>query len=249
MQLLHRLVELPVRRQRQHIQCAADAAKDRILILRRRTAQHPGRDLVAVPGMTDTDAQAMEIAMAEMGEGVAQAVLAAMAPSAAGASSTSAFTVLAVTTAESWEAPRCSAGISTPAGSLICDIWMMSPGFRSAKSSSMNSGRFFGRQEISSSVRLCEITTPEVLPAADASWFRKCSGTLTRSASFSLMRRKSMCIISCLNGCFCQSRTSTFCTLPSTFRSRMDEKNHSCLAASRMVLCSIWMFCGACSAP
>ncbi len=72
MQLLHRLVELPVRRQRQHIQCAADAAKDRILILRRWPPKHPARDLVAVPGMTDADAQAVELAVAEMGESVAR---------------------------------------------------------------------------------------------------------------------------------------------------------------------------------
>ena len=39
------------------------------------------------------------------------------------------------------------------------------------------------------------------------------------------------------------ARRSTFCTLPSMFRSSTEEKNHSCLAASRMVLCSIWMLC------
>ena len=58
-----------------------------------------------------------------------------------------------------------------------------------------------------------------------------------------------MCIISCLYGCFCQSRTSTFCTLPSTLRSSTEEKNHSFFAASRMVLCSIWMLSGAWPAP
>src|SRR5690348_1950191 len=398
MQLLHRLVELAVHGQRQRIKRAGDAVEDRVLVLRRRPAQHPRGDLVLVAGMADAETQAVELAVTQVGHDVAQAVLAAVAAvelhsrgasrevqvvmrdqallrrnlvvaqrgsdrdaalvhegggleqphrlaadaqlaalavqlaveapalvltrrqgvhkpepgvvpgsevfgtgiaqsddepetchggqqahaaraptgtraaaayflaslagvaaaagaasaaasSAAGASSTSSFTTFAVTTATSWLAPRCSATISTPFGSFSCDRWTMSPTLRSARSSSMCSGRSFGRQETSTSVRLCEITTPEVLAASDFSWLRKCSGTFTRTAAFSSMRRKSMCIICCLNGCFCQSRTSTFCTLPSTFRSSTEEKNHSCLAASRMVLCSIWMLCAGWPAP
>jgi hypothetical protein len=42
-------------------------------------AQHPGRDLVLVPGMADADAQAVELAVPEVRDGVAQAVLAAVA--------------------------------------------------------------------------------------------------------------------------------------------------------------------------
>jgi hypothetical protein len=48
---------------------------------------------------------------------------------------------LAMTTARSWSLPSFSAGQLTPAGSLSCDRWMMSPTFSSARSTSMNSGR------------------------------------------------------------------------------------------------------------
>ena len=135
------------------------------------------------------------------------------------------------------------------AGNCNLDRWMMSPGFSSARSTSMYSGRSLGRQDTSTSVRLWEITTPAVLAAGDVSLLRKCSGTLTRRASFSFTRRKSMCIINCLNGCFCQSRTSTFCTLSSTFKSRIEEKNHSFFDASKMVLCRTWMLSGGWPAP
>src|SRR6185312_8050042 len=381
-QLLHRLVELPVHRQRQHVQGARDAVQDGGFVRGGRPAQHPRRDLILVAGVADAHAQAMELAVAEVAHDVAQAVLptvaavelqahgtgrqvqvvmrdqtlfgfdlviaqrrnhgdaalvhegggleqpdrfaakahaaalamqlavegepfalaagkgvhqpedefqsshcaashawpragrargrttyflsaaglasdfapglaaaalVASASASAASSATSAalsLTAFTVTTATSWASPSCKAGSSTFAGSFSCDRWMMSPACSAPRSSSMNAGRSFGRQLTSTSVRLCEITTPDILPAGDSSLFRKCSGTLARSLAFSSMRWKSMCIISCLNGCFCQSRTSTFCTLPSTFRSRIEEKNHSFLAASRMVLCSIWMLSG-----
>src|SRR5690242_21869730 len=79
MQLLHRLVELSGDRLGQHVERAGDAVEDRVLVLRGGLAEHPRRDLVLVARMTDADAQAVELAMPEMLDGVAKPVLAAVA--------------------------------------------------------------------------------------------------------------------------------------------------------------------------
>src|SRR5690242_9921446 len=74
-QLLHRLVELPIHRQRQHVQGARDAVQDGGFVRGGRPAQHPRRDLILVAGVADAHAQAMELAVAEVAHDVAQAVL------------------------------------------------------------------------------------------------------------------------------------------------------------------------------
>ena len=149
---------------------------------------------------------------------------AAASPSAAtGASSISSLISLATAIAWSCSLPRRSSGISTPVGSFRSDMCTMSPRSISPRSTSMYSGRSFGRHEISTSLSSCVMTTPDFLPAGDFSWLRKCSGTRTRIASFSLTRWKSRCSNSCLNGWRCMSRRSTFCTSPPRFRSRIDE--------------------------
>ena len=116
---------------------------------------------------------------------------------------------------------------STLGGNFTLDKWTMSPGFSSARSTSMYSGRSFGRQETSTSVSSCEITTPAVLPAGDVSLLRKCSGTLHAERFLLVHAQKIHVHHQLLEWMLLQSRTSTFCTLPSTFRSRIEEKNHS----------------------
>src|SRR6478672_10469486 len=154
------------------------------------------------------------------------ATFAAGTSAAAGASvgsSTSSLPCLAMTIATSCSLPSFSSGISTPSGSFSSERWTMSPTLRSDRSTSMNSGRYFGRQLTSTSLSSCVTTTSADLPAGDFSSLRKCSGTSTRIAWFSSTRWKSRCMMICLYGWRCMSRSSTFCTLPSRSRSRIDE--------------------------
>src|SRR5579875_3621327 len=78
-QSLHRLAEVAPDQQRQLVQCARDRVQHRLLVGPGGIAQHPRRHPVAVAGMADADAQAMERAVAEVGDDVAQSVLAAVA--------------------------------------------------------------------------------------------------------------------------------------------------------------------------
>ena len=78
-QLFHRFVEIAGDRQRQHVDGVVDRAQHRRLVVLARPAQHPGGDPVLVAGMADADAQPVELAVAQVLHGVAQAVLAAVA--------------------------------------------------------------------------------------------------------------------------------------------------------------------------
>jgi hypothetical protein len=70
----------PRSRQRQHLQAASSMARLMArFVVAPGPAQHPGRDLVLVAGMADAEPQAMELAVPELRDGVAQAVLAAVA--------------------------------------------------------------------------------------------------------------------------------------------------------------------------
>src|SRR5690606_2948799 len=134
--------------------------------------------------------------------GTLRAYLASPSP-AAGASSASPCACLATTTATSWSGPRARAGISTPVGSFRPDRWTTPPTARSDRSTSIASGRSFGRQATLTSVSSCMITTPAVLPAGDLASLTKRSGTAARSTSSSLTRWKSRCMICCLYGWRC----------------------------------------------
>ena len=81
MQPMHRLLELARDHQRQHIERIADRTEDRLLVGDRRSTKHPRRDaiLVARPRMSDPEAQAMELAVPNVRENVAQSVLSAVA--------------------------------------------------------------------------------------------------------------------------------------------------------------------------
>src|SRR5690606_17525133 len=76
---LHRLVEVAGDRQRQHRQGVVHGPQDGRLVVPARPAQHPGGDPVLVAGMADADPQAVELAVAQQPDDVAQAVLAAVA--------------------------------------------------------------------------------------------------------------------------------------------------------------------------
>src|SRR6185437_916158 len=156
----------------------------------------------------------------------------AVPAASAGASSTSSRTACVDTTVWSYSLPSFSSGISTPAGSFRSDTCMTSPSANSLRSRSRCSGKSFGKHDTSTSVMLCEITTPEVLAAGDFSLLRKRIVTYTRTGLDSSTRRKSRCSSCGLTGCFCTSRSSTFWRLPSTSRSRMADENQSCFAAS-----------------
>jgi hypothetical protein len=157
------------------------------------------------------------------GAALAAGAAAGAASAAAAAGSSSARAILAMATARSCSLPRRSSGITTPAGSLMSDRCTMSPIFNAPRSTSMNSGRSFGRQEIVTSLSSCVMTEPASLPAGEVVWLTKCSGTRTRIASFSDTRWKSRCRICGLNGWRCMSRSRTRCVLPSMFRSRIAE--------------------------
>src|SRR5580698_1428277 len=89
---------------------------------------------------------------------------AAAAPSAPGAaaaaavgSGSSARGLWIATTAASSFASSTS---TTPSGTLSCDKWTLSLSESPEISTSINSGKSFGRQEISTSVRMCETIPP-----------------------------------------------------------------------------------------
>ena len=81
---------------------------------------------------------------------------------------------------------------------------------RRAGRPSMNSGRSFGRHEMSSSVITWLTIAPDTFTAGEISPLTKCSGTFMWILRFSSTRWKSTCRISFLNGCICTSRSSTF---------------------------------------
>src|SRR5258706_4204723 len=66
---------------------------------------------------------------------------------------------------------------STPAGSFRFEMWIECPAARSFRSTSMNSGRSFGRQAISSSFRTWETMPLEILTPGAMSALMKCRGT------------------------------------------------------------------------
>src|SRR5690606_24698681 len=129
----------------------------------------------------------------------------------------------ATTTAMSWSGPSARLGISTPSGSCTWDRWMVSPRSRLARSTTMFSGRSFGRQLTSTWFSSFITITSAFLPAGEISSLMKCSGTEARRTCFWSMRWKSRCMITCLYGWRWMSRRITLSTLPSTSRLRIDE--------------------------
>ena len=86
----------------------------------------------------------------------------------------------------------------------------------------MNSGRSFGRQLTSTSLRRCETMPPALTPGAAASPL-KCSGIVMRIFSFSSTRCRSTCSTAFFAGCRCTSfSTAAWLTSP-TFRLRIVE--------------------------
>src|SRR5690606_12762163 len=79
-QLLHGFVEVAGHGQRQHVERVVDGATDENVVVGRRASEHPAGHPVLVPGVADADAQTMETTVAEQAHGVAQPVLAAVAP-------------------------------------------------------------------------------------------------------------------------------------------------------------------------
>ena len=65
-------------------------------------------------------------------------------------------------------------------------------------STSMNSGKSFGRQDTSTSVRMCDTMPPCDLTPGDTAAPVKCSGMLMRIFSFSSTRWKSTCTMAFL---------------------------------------------------
>src|SRR5690606_26247404 len=141
-------------------------------------------------------------------------------PSASGSASTRAWRATA--TAGLWPSSSFTAS-STPFGRTTSDRCTVSPTAIFDRSTSIDSGRSAGRHTTSTSFSSWVRTTPAVLPAGEASALARCSGTATRMASLALTRWKSRCMMICLYGWRCMSRSSTCCTLPSTSRSMIDE--------------------------
>src|SRR5258708_2406297 len=108
-------------------------------------------------------------------------------------------------------APCASAEMATPGGTLMSLTYRVSLRLMPDRSSSMYSGRSFGRQTTSMSAMWCETTPPWVLmPGAAASplkWIGRC----TRIFSFSRTRCRSTCTTALRAGGNCTSLTITAC--------------------------------------
>ena len=120
----------------------------------------------------------------------------------------------------------------TPGGSCSADTCTEWPTSSVDRSTVMNSGRSFGRQEMSSSVSTWLTIAPDTFTAGEFSPLAKCSGTFMWILRFSSMRWKSTCRISFLNGCICTSRSSTFVTAPS--RLHAEDRRVERLVAQRV---------------
>ncbi|MNI85674.1 hypothetical protein D3C73_1426910 [compost metagenome] len=78
-------------------------------------------------------------------------------------------------------------------GSLMSARWIEAPARMLVRSISMNWGRAFGRQVISSSVVTWLMMAPASFTAGEISALTKCSGTLVRRAWLASTRWKSTC--------------------------------------------------------
>src|SRR5581483_3784923 len=78
MQPLHCFVEIPLHRERQHVERGGDRTENRLFVGDPRPSEHPGRDTILVARMPDPKPQAVELAVTEMREDVAQSVLTAV---------------------------------------------------------------------------------------------------------------------------------------------------------------------------
>ena len=75
-----------------------------------------------------------------------------------------------------------------PSGIFSCDRWMLSLSDSPDMSTSMNSGRSLGRQETSTSLRMCDTSPPCDLTPGETASPLKCSGMLMRIFSLSSTR-------------------------------------------------------------
>ena len=88
----------------------------------------------------------------------------------------------------------------------------------------MNSGRSFGRQRhFDFGQRRARRRTPEVLPAGDLSWLRKCSGTLHADRLILVDAEEIQVQQLRLERMLLHVAQQHFLALPSTFRSRIAE--------------------------
>ena len=100
----------------------------------------------------------------------------------------------------------------------------------------MNSGSFCARHSISISVITWLTRHLSVLTAGEFSSPVKCSGTFLRSRVVSSTRWKSTCSTSGFQACIWKSRSSTFCVLPPSSISRIDEWKASFFSAKNSAL-------------
>ena len=107
-------------------------------------------------------------------------------------------------------------GIVTPSGSGRSDRCFDSFISICERSSSMNSGRSFGRQEISTSAMRCDTTPPWLFTPGDAASPLKWIGMWMRIFSVSTTRCRSTCTMALRAGCICRSLTIAACFLSPT---------------------------------